>query len=117
MKSCIILFCLLTVVYSEGVGDDKSLQEHKDLLEAKADAVENVFSKFYTNILEPILIKFSDLLQAKVYAGKDFISSFFGNILEPTSLKFLIAQVIEWFAWLLVTAIFGQSFTDIPSIF
>ena len=87
MKSCIILCCLLTVVYSEGVGDDKSLQEHKDLLKAKADA------------------------------GKDFISSFFGNILEPISLKFLVAQVIEWFAWLLVTAIFGQSFTDIPSIF
>ena len=117
MKSCIILFCLLAVVYSEGVGDDKSLQEHKDLLEAKADAGKDFISKVYTNVLEPIGRKVLDLVDAKVDVNKNIISSFFGNILEPISLKFLVAQVIEWFAWLLVTAIFGQSFTDIPSIF
>merc|ERR1712241_334721 len=84
MKACIILFCLLAVVYGEGVGDDKSLKEHMNLLEAKADD------------------------------AKDVISSFFGNLLEPTSLKFLVAQVIEWFAWLLVTAILGQNLTHLP---
>merc|ERR1712241_701231 len=78
MKSCIILFCLLAVVYSEGAGDDKSLKEHMNLIEAKADD------------------------------AKDVVSSFFTNLLEPTSLKFLVAQLIEWFAWLLVTVILDK---------
>ena len=57
-----------------------------------------------------------DLLVAKTDDAKDVISSFFGNLLEPTSLKFLVAQLIEWIAWLLVTAIFGQNLTHLPSI-
>ena len=89
MKCCAILFYLLAVVYSEGVGDDKSLQEQKELLQAKADAVENVFSKFYTNILKPKYLNFLDFLKEKVYAGKDFIFRTLGNIPEPTCLKFL----------------------------
>ena len=56
-----------------------------------------------------------DLLVAKADDAKDVISSFFGNLLEPTSLKFLVAQLIEWFAWLLVTAIFGQNLTGLPN--
>ena len=57
-----------------------------------------------------------DLLVAKTDDAKDVISSFFGNLLEATSLKFLAAQLIEWIAWLLVTAIFGQNLTHLPSI-
>ena len=104
MKSCIILFCLLAVVYIEGAALGISLQEHKDLLVAKGDAGKD------------ILVAGKDLLVAKADDAKDVISSFFGNLLEATSLKFLAAQLIEWIAWLLVTPIFGQNFTHLPSI-
>ena len=78
MKICIILLCLLAVVYSEEVGNDKSFQQHKDLIMAKIDDT------------------------------KDIISSFFSNLLEPASLQGLVTQLVEWILYLLFTVIVAQ---------
>ena len=118
MKSCIILFCLLAVVYSEGVGEDKSLQEHKDLLLAKAEAGKNLISSFLTNIsalvegiadfISNLFTNVWELVEGKVDVYKNVISSFFTNILKPASLQGLTTQLVEWILYVLFTVIVAQ---------
>ena len=78
MKICMILVCLLAVVYSEEVGHDESLQQHKHLIMAKIDDT------------------------------KDMISSFFSNLLQPASLQGLVTQLVEWILYVLFTVIVAQ---------
>ena len=117
MKTSIILFCLLAVVYSEGVAHDKSFQEHKDLIEAKAEAGKNLISSLITNMsalvegiadfMSSVFTNVLEFVEGIADAFKNVISSFFANILTTSSLMSLVSQLIEWIAWVLVTPVFS----------
>lgn len=81
MKSCIILLCLLAVVYSKQVevSQNNGIQQ-----QIKDQFLENVEDT------------------------KSVIADFFSNILERPSLKSLVSNIVGWITGVLIASIFAQ---------
>ena len=91
MKTTLVLLCLLVVVYGF---EDKSLQQHKDLIEEKVQVGKGVINYFISNIEE------------KVQVGMGVINHFISNILEKDSIQDLCSKFAGWVLGNIINAIF-----------
>jgi len=79
MKSCIILFCLLVVVYSKQVDHDRNLQQ-------------SIKDQFLSNLED----------QRSVF------SEFFSSLLELSSLEKLVTNILGWITGVFIASVFAQ---------
>ena len=119
MKTALVLLCLLVVVYGS---EDKSLQQHKDLIVEKVQVGVGILDLLVKNVVAVF-----DFLVKNVEVVCDFlvkhvvnvwandiqvimgvINHFIGNILEKDSIKTLCTKFAEWILGNILRAIFAQ---------